>query len=50
MFLVAFVCMYVCKQHYSESIKQTAIKLYGGVQGGKMNTCVYFGGCLCLRR
>ena len=49
MFSVVFVCLSVCtsmclsvflsvcKQHYSKSYKQIAMKSYGGAQGGKIN-------------
>ena len=33
-FLVAFVCLFVCKQHCSNSYEHIAMKFYGGVWGG----------------
>ena len=36
MFLVAFVC-FVCQQHYSKSYEGIAMKVFGGVRGGKRN-------------
>ena len=32
MVLVAFVCLSVCKQHYSKSYEPIAMKFYGGVR------------------
>ena len=31
--LRCFVCLSVCKQHYSKSYKWIAMKFYGGVRG-----------------
>ena len=33
--LVALVCLYVCKQHYSHSYERIAKKFHVGVKGGK---------------
>ena len=36
MFLVALVCLSVCKQHYSTHNKRIGMKFYGGVLGSTM--------------
>ena len=36
MFLVVFVCLSVCKQHYSKRYEQIATKFHGGVRGGTL--------------
>ena len=35
MFLVAFICLFVCYQHYSKTYERIVMKFYGGVRGGK---------------
>ena len=44
MFLVVFVCLAVCWQHYSKSYDQIRMKFYGGAWGGKKNELLNFGG------
>ena len=50
MFLVAFVCLSVCGQHYSQSYEQIGMKFYGGVLGSTMKNWLNFGGDLGILR
>ena len=50
MFSVAFVCVYVCKQHYSRSYKWIAMKFHGGVLGSTIHKWLNLGGDMGLCR
>ena len=48
MFSVVLVCLSVCLWTALLSYEQITMKFYEGVQGGKMNTWLNFGGDLGL--
>ena len=50
MFLVAFVCLFVCGQHHSKSYERIGMKFYGGVLGSTMKNWLNFGGDVGILR
>ena len=50
MFLVGFVCLFVCGQHYSKTYERIGMKFYGGVLGSTMKNWLNFGGDLDILR
>ena len=37
-FVLLFICLFACNQHYSKSYEQIAMEFYGGLWGVKWNS------------